>query len=284
MATHTELSVVRRAYAKRLMKTAGVSDARIEQAFATVPRELFLGAGPWKIGNEDGTYLETPGNDATHLYTDRVVGILPDRGLNNGQPSFHAALMAHAEPKAGEHAVHIGAGVGYYSAILAELVGPGGRVSAIEFDGGLARRATINLRSWSQVRVIHGDGSAAVFEMADVIYVSAGATRPAEPWLDRLAEGGRLILPLTVDSPLSDEDTPGAVFRIERRGDAYRATWISAVAIYACVGARDEVSERALAAALRNGREKDVRRLYRRKLPPTEQCWLTAPGWCLAYQ
>jgi protein-L-isoaspartate(D-aspartate) O-methyltransferase len=38
-----------------------------------------------------------------------------------------------------------------------------------------------------------------VFEPADVIYVNAGATRPAASWLEQLKEGGRLILPLTAD-------------------------------------------------------------------------------------
>lgn len=283
MDGNAELPVVRRAFAKRLMEVASVRDGRIEQAFATVPRERFLGSGPWKVGNEDGTYFETPSDNPKYLYTDSVVSILPERGLNNGQPSFHVTLLAHAEPKAGEHVVHIGAGVGYYSAILAELVGPTGRVTAIEFDAELGRRAKINLQPWSHVQLFHADGSSAAFQTANVIYVSAGATRLTELWLDQLAEGGRLIVPLTIDSKQSDKTVPGAVFRIERRGEAYWAKWISVVAIYGCVGARDEVSERALAEALLHGGERDVQRLYRQTLPPREQCWLRASGWCLAY-
>lgn len=281
MDRDVELSGIRHAYANQLMSTAGVTNARIQQAFAAVPRELFLRPGPWRIANEDGAYFETPNDDPRHLYTDSVVSILPERGLNNGQPSFHVTLMAHAEPKYSERVVHIGAGSGYYSAILAELVGISGRVTSIEFDAELAHRAKVNLQSWSQVRVIHGDGSSIPFEPADVIYVSAGATRPAESWMDQLAEGGRLIVPLTVDH--SDNTVPGAVFRIERRAETYSAKWVSVVAIYPCVGARDDASERALAEALLNGRGKDVRRLYRRELPTPEQCWLKAPGWCLAY-
>jgi protein-L-isoaspartate(D-aspartate) O-methyltransferase len=37
--------------------------------------------------------------------------------------------------------------------------------------------------------VVHGDGTRIVFEPVDVIYVNAGATRPADAWLDRLKEG-----------------------------------------------------------------------------------------------
>src|SRR3984893_2223492 len=127
-----------------------------------------------------------------------VIGILPKRNLSNGQPSLHAALIAAAAPQPGEHVLHIG--VGYYTAILAELVGATGRVTAIEYDAELAARATANLAQTPHVRVVHGDGTRIAFEPADVIYVNAGATRPADAWLDRLKEGGRLILPLTADA------------------------------------------------------------------------------------
>jgi protein-L-isoaspartate(D-aspartate) O-methyltransferase len=286
MDRHSELAAMRHTYAKQLLATAGVSDPRLEQAYAGVPREHFLGTGPWQIATEEGTYFTTPSDDPAHLYTDSVVSILPERGLNNGQPSFHVSLMANAAPEAGEHVVHIGAGAGYYSAILAELVGPSGRVTAIEFDAELAERARLNLQRWPNTRVIHGDGTATPFEKADVIYVCAGATRPVDLWLDHLAEGGRLILPLTIDEKYTtqfDALDPGAVFRIERRGDDYLARWVSVVAIFPCVGARDETSGRALAEALGNDREKEVTRLYRRSARPDEQCWLRAPGWCLAY-
>jgi protein-L-isoaspartate(D-aspartate) O-methyltransferase len=98
-------------------------------------------------------------------------------------------LIAAATPEPGEHVVHIGAGVGYYMAILAELVGAAGRVTAIEFDAELAARATANLARTPHARAIPGDGTRVVFEPADIIYVSAGATRPADAWLDRLKEG-----------------------------------------------------------------------------------------------
>src|ERR1700720_474951 len=86
-----------------------------------------------------------------------------------------------------------------YTAILAELVGAAGRVTAIEFDGELAARATANFAQTPHVRVVHGDGTRIVFEPVDVIYVNAVATRPADAWLDRIKERGRLILPLRAD-------------------------------------------------------------------------------------
>jgi protein-L-isoaspartate(D-aspartate) O-methyltransferase len=287
MDKQTELSIVRQAYAKQILAAAGVNDARIESAFAAVRREDFLGPGPWEIVRWPlGGYVRTPSADPVYLYTDELVGIIPERQINNGQPSFHAALIKQIAPAEGEHVVHVGAGAGYYSAIFAELVGKGGRVTAIEYLPEIAARAKDNLRGYSNVEVLQGDGAVTPFREANVIYVNAGATRPADIWLDQLAEGGRLILPLTTDKGFSDtfdKITSGVVFRIQRRGDAYLANWVSSVAIFPCAGSRDEESELALGIALGKGGEQKVTRLYRHDPSPENRCWLRAPGWCLAY-
>ena len=91
--------------------------------------------------------MPSPTNDPVYLYADVLIGIDPQRGLNNGQPSFHFLLMAHLDPEPGQHVVHIAAGTGYYSTILAQLVASAGRVTAIECDVTLAERAAANLRS-----------------------------------------------------------------------------------------------------------------------------------------
>jgi protein-L-isoaspartate(D-aspartate) O-methyltransferase len=168
-------------------------------------------------------------------------------------------------------------------------VGESGRVTAIEFDGGLTERLAANFAGQPNVRALQGDGAQIAFDPADVIYVNAGTTRPADIWLDRLNDSGRLILPLTSDKGFGEnpENIPiqrrGAVFRIERRGDEFLAKWISAVAIFPCEGARNPGSERALAAAFEKGGWERVTRLYRRGDVPDEQCWLKAPDWALAY-
>src|SRR5262252_1170322 len=284
-----ELAIVRRAYAKHVLATAGVDDARVEAGFAAVRREHFLGPGPWLMPRWSLRYVPTPSDDPVYLYQDAPVGIVPDRNLNNGQPSLHAMLIAAGAPQPGEHVVHIGAGVGYYTAILAHTVGESGRVTAIEFDGGLAERLAANFAGQPNVRALQGDGAQIEFDPADVIYANAGATRPADIWLDRLKDGGRLILPLTSDKGFGEnhENIPiqrrGAVFRIERHGVEYLAKWISAVAIFPCEGARDIESERALAAAFEKGGWERVTRLYRSGDLPDAQCWLKGPDWALAY-
>ena len=134
------------------------------------------------------------------------------------------------------------------------LVGRRGVVTAIEFDSGLAARLAANFSEMNNVRIIPGDGARVAFDDADVIYVNAGATRPAEVLLDRLAEGGRLILPLTAGAFPASDVRQGAVFRIERRSGEFLAHRVSGVAIFPCEGMRDAESEAALAAAFKNGR------------------------------
>src|SRR5207248_11109762 len=145
MDRETRLEIIRGAYAKQIMAAAGLVDRRVEAAFAAVRRENFLGHGPWQILRWDRGYEPSPGRAPVYLYDNDVVAIIPERHLNNGQPSFLATLIASAALRPGEHEVHIGAGVGYYTAILARLVGRTGRVTAIEFDPiGRARRRELD--------------------------------------------------------------------------------------------------------------------------------------------
>jgi len=289
MDRETRLDIIRHAYAKQTMAAAGIVDRRVEAAFRAVKREDFLGPGPWPILRWGRGYETSPSRDPVYLYDDVLVGIIPERKINNGQPWLHALLIAHAAPQRGEHAVHIGSGVGYYTAILRHLVGRSGRVTAVEFDAALAERLAGNFRDAGNVRVVQGDGAAIDFDPADVCYVNAGVTRPPGSWLDRLRDGGRLILPMTSSKGFDDPDSGpidrrGAVFRIERRGDEFFAKWISAVAIFPCEGARDTASEAVLDAAFATGRVREVRRLYRRDDVPEADCWVRGPGWCLAYR
>jgi protein-L-isoaspartate(D-aspartate) O-methyltransferase len=288
MDRQAELRIIRAAYARQILAAARVANARLDAGFSATRREDFLGPGPWPIRRWLRDYALTPDADPVYLYTDDLVGILPERRINNGQPSLHAHLIHQASPAAGEHVVHIGAGTGYYTAILAHLVGPSGRVTGIEYEPELAARAKANLAPHPNVRIVEGDGTLVAFEEADVIYVNAGCTRPAENWLDRLADGGRLILPMTSDQGFGAKApermaSAGAVFRIERRGKDYLAYWISPVAIFPCSGSRDEMSERALADAFAKRGWQRVTRLYRDHEIPEERCWLRGSGWCLAY-
>jgi protein-L-isoaspartate(D-aspartate) O-methyltransferase len=168
---------------------------RLEGAFEAVPREMFLPPGPWHIEAGSGGYIETPNADVRFLYQDVLVAIDKNRGVNNGQPSGHAQFMGLLEPRPGETVVHIGAGTGYYSAILSILVAPGGRVAAFELNEDLALSARRNLQPLDNVSVTAGDATRAQLPEADVIYVNAGVIRPPVHWLMALSPGGRMFVP-----------------------------------------------------------------------------------------
>jgi protein-L-isoaspartate(D-aspartate) O-methyltransferase len=281
----TELAVVRRAYAKQIMFASTADDPRLEAALASLPREAFLRSGPWPIPQLHSGYHVTPDDDPVYLYQDEPVGIATEKGLNNGTPSFLVFLISLGRLREGERAVHIGTGLGYYTAIIARMVGDSGKVTAIEHEHELAVQAASNLSTFPQVRVLHGNGFAMPIEPSDAIYVNAGAAQPAPSWLDALNDGGRLILPLTVGYITDDGHsmTKGAVFLIERKRDDYYARWKTDTLIYPCIGARDEQSEAALVSAFKAGGWDKVTRLYRTDEISDERCWVRGAGWSLAY-
>jgi protein-L-isoaspartate(D-aspartate) O-methyltransferase len=202
-----------------------------------------------------GGYQMTPNDDPIYPYQDVPVAIVPEKGLNNGQPSFLTSLISVGELQDGGSAVHIGTGTGYYTAIMANLAGQNGRVVGIEFEPELASRARDNLVRFSNIEVIHGDGSTTPLEPADIIFVNAGASHPAQTWLDALKPGGRMVLPLTVSytTEQGHSMTRGATFLIRRDMNGYAARCISGVHIYPCTGMRDDASEKALVAAFEKG-------------------------------
>jgi protein-L-isoaspartate(D-aspartate) O-methyltransferase len=172
--------MARRWYAEELSFSAHVGSRAVIDDFATVPRERFVGPGPWNIKSpmRMGDYWTTADADPRHVYHDTLIALDAARRINNGQPSLWIAVFDELGLAAGDHVLHLGCGTGYYSAIAAELVGITGTVTAIEIDAILAGRARLALASWPQVSVLNTDGSRAALDPADSIIVSAGATHP----------------------------------------------------------------------------------------------------------
>src|SRR5262249_39386167 len=135
--------------------------------------------------------------------------------LHNGQPSALARWIEAADVRAGDRVLHVGCGTGYYTAILAELAGAAGSVTAYEVDASLAARAREALGPWPQVTVVTGDAAAPQGPF-DVAFINAGCTHPRPEWLAALAPGGRLIIPLTMHIPSLPHGV-GGMLRAERR-------------------------------------------------------------------
>lgn len=271
------LETLRRFYARLVTSGAGAGDPRLVDAFAEVEREAFVGAGPWQIpAAVEGGYLNSGTADPAILYQDINVGLMPALGINNGQPSLHARCLAACAPQRGETVVQVGAGTGYYTAILARLVEATGHVHACEVNRELAARAEHNLAFYDNVTVRAASALEIPMPPSDVIYVCAGVTHVPPTWLDALAIGGRLVVPLT------STGGPGFMLLVTRRSmTAYDAACLSPAHFVPCAGARDESGSEALAAALRARSPEDIRSL-RRNSAPDATAWCVGTGWWLS--
>ena len=217
-----------------------------------VPRHGFAAVGPRKI--------------LCVLYALRIAGIIP--------------AFAETQIAPGESVLHLGCGTGYYSAIMAELVGPDGSVTAVERDGALAERARKALAAWPRITSVAADGANYDGGPRDVIVVSAGATHPMPAWLDALQPGGRLVFPLT------SERVGGFMLRVTR-GDA--ADWLTVSLLCRAwfipfIGARDADLDNRLAAQIAAGHADLVRSLRRDRHYPDQSCWLHGDGFCLSWR
>jgi protein-L-isoaspartate(D-aspartate) O-methyltransferase len=273
----------RRAYAEEVRAVAHLTSDRLVEAYARVPRERFLGAGPWQIVRLlDGTdpYRATTDADPRHIYHDVAVALDPARQLNNGQPSALARWLDAAEIAAGEAVLHVGCGVGYYTAIMAEMVGPTGRVVGYEIDHELAARARELLVPWPQATVDASDGGQPQGSF-DVVFVNAGATHVLPGWLAALRPGGRLIVPLTIHVPQFPAAGVGLMLRAQRAEGTWPVRVISQVGIYDCANARDPANEAELKSLLR---PEAVTRIAAAQTEPHERgpaCLAHLTGFCL---
>ena len=273
----TEAHALRRRYAEELAYTAHLTSPAVVRAFARVPRERYLGPGPWRIFQPYGrSYWTTPDADPRHLYHDVLVAIDETRLLNNGQPSFLAFLIEALGLQEGEHAVHVGSGTGYFTAILADLVGPTGHVTATEIDADLAVRSRRNLADLPGVEVLHADGGDYDPGPADAIMINAGATHPRRVWLDALRPYGRMLLPLT--GPYGS----GWVLKVVRRDGGYAASFVSGITIFPCAGARDDETASLLRDAFIAGGWATVRSLRRDLHQREPTCWFHSGELCLS--
>ncbi len=156
----------------------GISDRRVLDAMATVPRERFL-----------------PAASAASAYEDRPLPI--GSGQTISQPYVVALALEAAAVQPTDRALEVGTGSGYAAAVLDELAA---EVWTVERHGDLVVDASESLRATlhGSVHVRWGDGALGWPEAApfDVVVVSAAGERIPEPLLDQLADGGRLVMPV----------------------------------------------------------------------------------------
>ncbi len=156
-----------------------ITDNKILRAFKSVDRRKFV-----------PSYLRL------YAYDDKPLPI--GEGQTISQPTTVAIMVQALEPKPGDKILEVGAGSGYVAAILSKCVGKMGKVITIEYLKSIYKMAKNNLKKYSNVEVVLGDGSKGYEKEApyDRIIVSAASPTIPKPLLSQLRDGGTMVIPV----------------------------------------------------------------------------------------
>jgi protein-L-isoaspartate(D-aspartate) O-methyltransferase len=186
----------RAAYVEEIRRGAPLSD-ELARAFATVPREAFVGRG---FQDRDGRWTK-PGDPGflDAVYRDDVLVTKVDHRVpisSSSQPSLMAIMIDALEVEPGMRVLEIGAGTGYNAALLATM---GASVISVDVQADVAARAARALTEAgiTGVRVDHGDGYAgAPGHRFDRVIVTVGVAGLSPRWLSQLDPGGVAVVPV----------------------------------------------------------------------------------------
>jgi protein-L-isoaspartate(D-aspartate) O-methyltransferase len=183
---------------ERQLRRRGIGDERVLAAIEQVPREDFVGE-----------------RQRSRAYADAALPIA--EGQTISQPWIVAAICQALALGGSERVLEVGTGSGYSAAVLSRLAS---EVITIERHPSLAERAAEVLGSHgaANVKVLIGDGSRGLPDRAPFDAIAVHATAPAPPpaLLSQLADGGRLV------APISSEDVDMLTLFI-RRGEGFES-------------------------------------------------------------
>jgi protein-L-isoaspartate(D-aspartate) O-methyltransferase len=174
----TDYAAEREAMVERHLKRRGVTEKTIIDAFLAVPREEFVAP------------------DYAHLaYGDHPLPI--EAGQTISQPYIVALMIQAAGIRQGDKVLEVGAGSGYAAAVISRIAT---RVVGIERQHDLVEVARQRLQrlGYANVEVIEGDGTRGCPEHApfDAILAAASGSHVPQPWIEQLADGGRIVMPV----------------------------------------------------------------------------------------
>ena len=287
-----DIAMRRRFFAEEIEAVARLQSPALVEALAAVARDAFLPPGPW-TALSDVDFMSgsmrptvTPDADPKRVYHNIGIAIDPARHLFNGQPGTLATYIDALSLEPGRRVLHIGAGLGYYTAVMAHCVGATGRIVAYEVDETLAAGARRNLAALPWVEVRTADASEPLGEAFDSILVNAGVTHPLPSWLDALAPRGHVVLPLTTSmAPLAATVGKGLTWLISGDGaGGFSARLLGVVSVYSAVGIRNEALGQRIGTAMMAGPMKwhAIKRLRRDPHDETGTCWIHADEFCLS--
>jgi len=157
------------------LEQKGISSGSVLDAMMRVPRDQFMSEALCYRSYDD---------------TSLPIGF----GQTISTPSVVASMVQSLRLTGDEKVLEIGSGSGYQAAVLAELAG---EVTAMERIPELAERSKIILSSLGyNVKVINGDNFNDIDSFFDRIIVSAGVRIFPADLLEKLNDGGILVIPV----------------------------------------------------------------------------------------
>ena len=205
-----ELRGPRRRLVEQLQEQ-GIRDLAVLKAIDETPRHLFV-----------------PRAVRHRAYEDSALPI--GNGQTISQPSIHARYLELLHLTGTEKVLEIGTGSGYQTVLLSHLAA---QVFSIERVAPLleSARAIIQQTGARNISLLLGDGTLGWRQYApyDAILVSAAAPDIPDAYVEQLAEGGRLLI------PLGDREEQ-ILYLIVKRGEALERTEIAPVRFVPLVG------------------------------------------------
>jgi protein-L-isoaspartate(D-aspartate) O-methyltransferase len=175
----TDFERARKAMVDSQLTTNGVSDRRLLAAMGQIPRERFVPPGRQSLAYFDEAHPLQPGKSLRAL----------------AAPAPFARLVQLADLQRDDKVLDLGCGTGYSTAVLAALAG---QVVGVEDHRELAALARQNLQDLGidNARIVEAplDEVAAASGPFDAIVVEGAVEDVPETLLDRLADGGRLVV------------------------------------------------------------------------------------------
>lgn len=187
MVDGSQAEELREAMIGALREMGAVRTERIAEVFRAVPRHLF-----------------TPGASLADAYDPRDAVHMKRDGQGRpistvSSPQLQGSMLEQADIRPGMTALEIGSG-GVNAAMMSWLAGPDGQITTMDIDSDVTKRARrlLDAAGYERVNVVLADAENGFPADApyDRIMVTVGAWDIPPAWVDQVAPGGRLVVPL----------------------------------------------------------------------------------------